>query len=279
MRDASVESYTPAYELDGPVTALIVAKVLKSDNPQFSAGDLITALLLIEEYSVVSTVEPQLTTKIRNPYNLDLKHYLGAVGMPGLTAYASLYGHGKPVKGETVFVSAASGAVGQIVGQLVKREGATVIGSVGSDDKLKCILGELGFDGGFNYNKESAFEALPRLAPRGINLYYDNVGGEQLDAALVNMANFGRIVVCGMVSQYSLSESERYGGFLILDEDMGSAYKEEFEQNMTKWLQDGSIKGVMSVTDGMDAAATGLVGMLTGQNFGEAILKIADLNC
>lgn len=211
MRDASVESYTPAYELDGPVTALIVAKVLKSDNPQFSAGDLITALLLIEEYSVVSTVEPQLTTKIRNPYNLDLKHYLGAVGMPGLTAYASLYGHGKPVKGETVFVSAASGAVGQIVGQLVKREGATVIGSVGSDDKLKCILGELGFDGGFNYNKESAFEALPRLAPRGINLYYDNVGGEQLDAALVNMANFGRIVVCGMVSQYSLSESERYG--------------------------------------------------------------------
>ena len=110
--------------------------------------------------------------------------FTGALGMPGLTAYSSLYDIGKPVKGETIFISAASGAVGQLVGQLAKHEGLTVIGSVGSDEKLDYIVKELKFDGGFNYKKEKPADALKRLAPNGIDIYYENVGGEQLEAAI-----------------------------------------------------------------------------------------------
>ena len=116
--------------------------------------------------------------------------------MPGLTAWSSFYEIGEPKKGETIFISAASGAVGQLVGQLAKHEGLKVIGSVGSDDKLKFIIDDLGFDGGFNYKKEKVTEALPRLCPDGIDIYYENVGGEQLEAAIANMNNFGRIGTC-----------------------------------------------------------------------------------
>lgn len=126
--------------------------------------------------------------------------------MPGLTAYTSLYEIGKPKKGETIFISAASGAVGQVVDQLAKREGLTVVGSVGSDEKLDFIVEELGFDSGFNYKEESPFEALKCLAPQGIDIYYDNVGGEHLSAALDALNRYGRIVVCGIISQYHAEE-------------------------------------------------------------------------
>lgn len=134
--------------------------------------------------------------KLVNRYNLDPKIYLGALGMPGLTAYSSLYSIGQPVRGETIFISAASGAVGQVVGQLAKREGLKVIGSVGSEEKLKFITEELDFDGGFNYKKEKPGEALKRLVPGGVDIYYENVGGEMLDAALEAMNRWGRISEC-----------------------------------------------------------------------------------
>lgn len=134
---------------------------------------------------------------LENPLGLDPTIFLGALGMPGLTAYSSFYAIGKPVKGETIYISAASGAVGQIVGQLAKREGLVVIGSVGSDEKLKYITETLGFDGGFNHKKESPAKGLGRvlgeLGKEGIDIYYDNVGGETLDAALVVFNLFGRI--------------------------------------------------------------------------------------
>lgn len=139
--------------------------------------------------------------KIHNPYNLDLGLFLGPLGMPGLTAWSSLYKIGQPKKGETIFVSSAAGAVGQVVGQVAKHEGLTVIGSVGSDEKLEFITKELGFDSGTNYKKESASDALDRLAPEGIDIYYENVGGETLDAALAAAKEHGRIVACGMVSR------------------------------------------------------------------------------
>ncbi len=138
--------------------------------------------------------------KIDNPYGLPLGHFLGVLGMPGLTAYSALYRIGQPKAGETIFVSSAAGAVGQLVGQLAKREGLTVIGSVGSQAKLDFIINELGFDGGFNYKNEKPNDALDRLAPNGLDIYFENVGGEQLDAALAHMNVGGRIPVCGMVS-------------------------------------------------------------------------------
>ena len=193
MRAPEVESYAPPFELGKPITNSGVAKVLKSDNAKFKDGDLVVGMMPTEEYSSVEGVAADNLRKLENPYHLDPKLYIGALGMPGLTAYSSFYDIGKPKKGETIFVSAASGAVGQLVGQLAKHEGLTVIGSVGSDPKLKFIQEELGFDGGFNYKKETPADALKRLAPNGINIYYENVGGEQLDAALAAMNNYGRI--------------------------------------------------------------------------------------
>ena len=236
MRDPTKKSYSPPFELGKPITNNSVSRVLRSDSAKFKAGDIIYGNIPTEEYSVVPREIMDTMKKIENPYSLDLMHFLGSLGMPGLTAYSSLYEIGKPIKGETIFISAASGAVGQLVGQLAKHEGLRVIGSVGSDEKLDFILQELKFDGGFNYKKEKPANALKRLAPNGVDIYYENVGGEQLEAAIDAMNNFGRIVACGMVSEYNRPDSEKYGiknlmlvvakritmrGFIVGDKNMG----------------------------------------------------------
>lgn len=196
LRSPDIKSYAQPYQIGEPITNLGIASVILSKNPEFSPGDLIISnFLRFEEYGQYSGSDIQ-TLKIRkliNPYHLDPKIFLGALGMTGLTAYSSLYAIGKPVRGETIFVSAASGAVGQVVGQLAKREGLKVIGSVGSDEKVKFITEELDFDAGFNYKKEKPREALKRLAPAGIDIYYENVGGETLEAALEAMNPWGRV--------------------------------------------------------------------------------------
>jgi NADPH-dependent curcumin reductase CurA len=202
MRHPWIKSYLPAFEVGSPIINHAVARILQSDSPNYASGDLVIALLPIAEYAVLDKEGLQwVISKVHNPYGLkDLGLFLGPLGMPGLTGWSSLYEIGKPKKGETIFISSAAGAVAQIVGQLAKREGLRVIGSVGSDEKLEFILKELGFDGGFNYKKEKPLEALERLAPDGIDIYYENVGGEQLEAALERMNDWGRIVGCGMVS-------------------------------------------------------------------------------
>lgn len=293
MRDASKKSYSPPFALNEPITNSGVAKVIKSDNPRFQAGDLVTGMLPTEEYSVITKGHADaMVKKLENPYNLDPAVYIGALGMPGLTAYSSFYEIGKPVKGETILVSAASGAVGSIVGQLAKHEGLTVIGSVGDDAKLKYITEELGFDAGFNYKKEDAKAALARLAPKGVDIYYENVGGEQLEAALEAMNDFGRIVGCGMISQYNLPADQQYGvkglmnmvakritfrGFIVSDKDMGPLHAKDHQEKVAKWISEGSFKVKMSVTEGIDNAAGGLIGLFKGENFGKAVLKIADV--
>ncbi|KAI4198714.1 MAG: hypothetical protein LQ350_005098 [Teloschistes chrysophthalmus] len=294
MRAPEQKSYAAPFEIGKPITNSAVAKVLRSANSKFKEGDLVTGMLPTEEYSVVSgEIANSLVRKLDNPYNLDPKLYIGALGMPGLTAYSSFYEIGAPKKGETIFISAASGAVGQIVGQLAKHEGLTVIGSVGSDEKLEFIKKNLNFDDGFNYKKEKASDALPRLAPKGIDIYYENVGGEQLDAALAALTNYGRIVTCGMISQYNASsEGERYGvknlgnvvtkrlkmqGFIVGDPGFGSKYAAEHQKNVAKWIHDGSFKAQQSVTRGIDNAIRGLLGMLKGENFGKAVLTIREI--
>lgn len=196
LRSPDTKSYAQPYRIGEPITNAGIASVILSKNPAFSPGDvIISANLRFEEYGLYTGSEIQ-TLKIRkflNPYHLDPKIYLGALGMTGLTAYSSLYAIGQPVRGETIFISAASGAVGQVVGQLAKREGLKVIGSVGSEEKLKFITEELDFDAGFDYKKEQPGEALKRLAPAGVDIYYENVGGEMLDAALEAMNQWGRV--------------------------------------------------------------------------------------
>ncbi|KAI9784377.1 MAG: hypothetical protein M1835_003604 [Candelina submexicana] len=294
MRDPSIESYSPPFALGEPITNSGICKVLKSDNPKFKEGDIITAMVGTEEYSIVpANVVNSTARRIDNQYNLDLKLFLGALGMPGLTAYSSFYKIGEPKQGETIFISAASGPVGQMVGQLAKHEGLTVYGSVGDDKKLEFIEKELNFDGGFNYKKEKPSDALKRLAPKGIDIYYENVGGEQLEAAIGAMNNYGRIVACGMVSQYNLTPDKLYGvknlmnfvakrlkmqGFIVGDPDFGPKYAAEHQKNMQKWLHEGTFKAKTSVTEGIDNGIDGLLGMFEGKNFGKAVLKIADLD-
>jgi len=230
--------------------------------------------------------------KLENPYKLDPKVFIGALGMPGLTAWSSFYEIGEPKKGETIFVSAASGAVGQLVGQLAKHEGLKVVGSVGDDKKLDFIINELGFDSGFNYKKEKPADALARLCPDGIDIYYENVGGEQLEAAINAMKPFGRIIACGMISQYNSKPEEMYPirnliqvvgkrikmqGFIVGDANMGPKYSKEHQEKLQKWIADGTFKVKMSTTEGMDSAIDGFIGMLEGKNFGKAVLVISEL--
>ncbi|KAL8243939.1 hypothetical protein R6Q59_010197 [Mikania micrantha] len=291
MRDPSVKSYSPPFNLNEPLNGAGIGRVIASSSDNYKKGDVVTAFLPFQEYATVQLDrQPRPPQKVEEGLS-DLGVWLGALGMPGLTAYSSLYEIGKPKKGETIFISSAAGAVGQLVGQLAKHEGLRVIGSVGSDEKLEFLTKELAFDGGFNYKKEKPLEALRRLAPDGVDIYYENVGGEQLEAALDVMNSRGRIVACGMISQYNKKVEDRYGvknlihvvakrltmrGFIVGDEDMGPKYAAEHRKNVYQWLKDGTFKAKVSVTEGIDNGANGFIGMLKGENFGKAVLKFKD---
>ncbi|KAB8223733.1 hypothetical protein BDV33DRAFT_167022 [Aspergillus novoparasiticus] len=286
MRPMEVKSYTPAFALNQPIDSAIIARVQHSKNPKFQEGDLVIGHLPVQQFSTLNEDQVAGIRHLHNPLDIaDLRVFLGALGMPGLTAYSSLFEIGRPKKGETIFVSAASGAVGQLVGQLAKHEGLKVIGSVGSDQKLDYIIQELNFDGGFNYKKESPSDALSRLVPDGIDIYYENVGGEHLEAALDAMKNFGRVVVCGMISQYNsgaypirnignvLFKRLTMRGFIVGDPGMGDKYHKEHQANVQKWIKDGSFKALTYETESIENAAEGLVGIFHGLNMGKAVLK------
>jgi len=205
-----------------------------------------------------------------------------------LTAYASLKVIGQPKAGETIFVSAASGAVGQLVGQMAKKMGLRVVGSAGSDDKVAYLLDELKFDAAFNYKKNGTIlENLRRAAPEGIDIYYENVGGETLEAALECMNVKGRIIACGMISQYNTQQP--YGirnlshvvakritmqGFIASD---FVSHAEEFAKDVGGWLVKKEIIYREDVAEGIESSPEAFVGMLKGKNFGKQVVKIADL--
>lgn len=172
MRPAEIKSYAPPFFLNQPLNSRSLAKVVRSNNANYKEGDLVVGFIAIQQYVSLNGDEIGTIGHLENPLGIeDIRVFLGPLGMPGLTAYSSLYEIGKPKKGETLFVSAASGAVGQLVGQIAKHEGLKVIGSVGSDEKLNYITKELGFDSGFNYKTEKPADALARLAPNGIDIY------------------------------------------------------------------------------------------------------------
>lgn len=289
MRDPKEHSYRPPYDLDTPIVSSAIGKVIKSDNDDFQEGDLVIAFCAVAEYAVIPNSLAPRVRKINNPHNLDLSYFLGPLGMPGLTAFSSFYKIGEPKRGETIFISSAAGAVGQIVGQLAKHEGLRVIGSVGSDEKLEFLTKELGFDGGFNYKKETPKDGLARLAPDGVDIYYENVGGAHLEAALNTMNVHGRIVFCGLISDYNLPAADKYPiknlfniisrrlkveGFLV--GEIGPPYAKDHQEKVQQWLADGTFRAKIYATEGIDKAAEGFIGMLSGDNFGKAVVKIAD---
>ncbi|TLS28628.1 hypothetical protein PpBr36_00610 [Pyricularia pennisetigena] len=285
LRNPEVKSYFPALTIGQPIENSSLLRVVESKTERFAKGDVVKHLMCPNQQYVVLSAEQakqQNVFKVEESGEFELAHHLGALGMPGLTAYSSLFEIGKPKKGETIFVSSAAGAVGQLVGQLAKREGLTVIGSVGSDEKVEYCK-ELGFDHAFNYKKESPDAALTRLAPGGIDIYYENVGGEHLEAALKHMNKFGRIPTCGMISEYNVKPEDQKGikglmnivskeitmrGFLV--NSLAGAWAAKFTEDVTKGLKDGSIKAKLHVVDGIDNGPEGFVGMLRGENFGKA---------
>jgi len=270
----------------------VIGKVLKSDNAAIKEGQVVMLQASeTESYSVKGESAVKTTQIIEPKDGVPLTAYLGLLGMTGMTAYGSLHEIGQPKKGDVILISAAAGAVGQMVGQIAVREGLHVIGSVGDDRKLDFILKDLGFTSGFNYKKENLADAVKRLAPNGIDIFYDNVGGELLDVALANMKEFGRVIACGSISTYNnAKETAPYGvknygamvrrrlrwqGFLVFDQNIAQ-WKKERDENITKWIQDGSFKSVDHVTEGIDNAIEGFLGMLKGENLGKSVLKIAD---
>lgn len=203
------------WELNSPLDNSAIGTIISSDNARFKPGDVVLGFTKFSEYQVFTEKDIEDTevnglgglTLLQNPLGLDTEVFLGALGMPGLTAYSFFYEISKPLKkGDVIFISAASGAVGQVVGQLAKREGLKVLGSVGSDAKLKYIKEELGFDGGFNYKNEKPVDALRKLlgeiGAEGLNITFDNVGGEQLEAAITVSSTFARL---GEFSSYQKS--------------------------------------------------------------------------
>ncbi|KAJ1686306.1 hypothetical protein LUZ63_017696 [Rhynchospora breviuscula] len=280
--DQSIEF--PSFVLGSQVvTGYGVAKVVVSGHKDFKVGDLVLGITGWEEYSLIS--DPNSLIKINHP-ELPLSYYTGILGMSGMTAYIGFYEICAPKKGEFVFVSAASGAVGQLVGQFAKLTGCYVVGSAGSDEKVNLLKEKFDFDDAFNYKKEEDLNAaLKRCFPEGIDIYFENVGGAMLDAVLLNIRNLGRIAACGMVSQYNLEKPEgvhnlinivlkrvRMEGFV--PKDHCSKYR-KFEEMVVQHLKSGNITYVEDIAEGLESAPTALVGLFNGKNVGKQLVVIA----
>ncbi|KAJ4723810.1 2-alkenal reductase (NADP(+)-dependent) [Melia azedarach] len=265
-----------------PISGLGVARVLDSENPEFKKGDLVLGMTGWEEYSLITDSN---LFKIHH-IDVPLSYYMGILGMPGLTAYAGFYEVCSPKKGDYVFVSAASGAVGQLVGQFAKLFGCYVVGSAGSKDKVYLLKNKFGFDEAFNYKDEPDLNAaLKRYFPEGIDIYFENVGGKMLDAVLLNMRIHGQISVCGMISQYNLDIPEgvqnlmnlvakrvRMEGFLT--PDYYHLYP-KFLEMIIPHIKDGKIVYVEDIAEGLKSAPAALVGLFSGRNVGKQVVAVA----
>ncbi|OVA10647.1 Alcohol dehydrogenase superfamily [Macleaya cordata] len=280
------DNYVPPFTPASPISGYGVAKVLDSGHPDFKEGDYVWGFTGWEQYSLIEN--PQPTTLMKITYtDVPLSYYTGILGMPGITAYVGFYEISSPKKGEYVFVSAASGAVGQLVGQFAKLMGCYVVGSAGSKEKVDLLKNKFGFDDAFNYKEEhDLVAALKRYFPEGIDIYFENVGGKMLDAVLANMRVHGRIAVCGMISQYNLEQPEgvhnlfrlvtkriRMQGFLIFDHY--DLYP-KFLEMMKQYITEGKIVYVEDTVEGLENAPTALVGLFTGRNVGKQVREMAN---
>lgn len=265
--------------IGGPATG----RVTQSKNPAFKEGDIVQHRMSFRQYLVS---DGKGITKLTVDPALPLTAYMHVLGNGGFVAYGGLLEIGKLKDGEQVFVSTAAGSVGSIVAQIAKIKGCRVIGSTGSDDKV-AWLKSLGLDVVINYKKEPIRESLKLAAPKGIDVYFDNVGGDHLNAALPRMNLLGRIPVCGMVSAYNnpgaLSAPINtlsniiYGRIMIrgFTADDFQHLKEKFTEDMTGWVKSGKIKYQETIVNGIENAPRALIGLLNGENTGKMLVKLA----
>ncbi|WNV82099.1 NADP-dependent oxidoreductase [Umezawaea sp. Da 62-37] len=279
------KSYVPPFQIGEPLDGGAVGEVVASNSPEFAVGDNVLHGKGWREYAIVGADHAVKVDSSVAP----LSAYLGVLGMPGLTAYAGLLRVGEFKEGDVVFVSGAAGAVGAIVGQVAKLRGASkVIGSAGSAEKVRHLVDDLGFDAAFNYKDEGpVIKHLAELAPDGIDLYFDNVGGEHLEAAITLLRLRGRVVLCGAISQYNSTSATAGPNNLalaigkrltlrgMLANDHGDL-REQFVKEVGNWIADDKLKYDETLVEGGVAKApSAFLGMLRGENTGKMLVKLA----
>ncbi|MGD2047581.1 MAG: NADP-dependent oxidoreductase, partial [Gemmatimonadota bacterium] len=281
MRDR--KSYAAPYALNKAMTGGAVGQVVESHVPGLLEGDWVLSNLGWRE--AFCCAEDEVT-----PLG-DLKAgpsaYLGVMGMPGMTAYTGLLAAASMKDGETVFITGAAGAVGSVAGQIAKAKGCRVVGTAGSEDKIRWLVDELGFDHAFDYHDGDLRKRIREGAPDGVDVFFDNVGGELLQAGIASMRQFGRIALCGAISMYNDTEPApgptnlpraiglglNIHGFLVAHY---RHMREDFERDMAQWLADGKVEYRETVYEGIEAAPDAFLGLFTGANTGKMIVRLGE---
>ncbi|MEA2306512.1 MAG: hypothetical protein QOH43_3792 [Solirubrobacteraceae bacterium] len=277
-----VRSYIPPVELGAVMRAAGVGRVTASEHPGFAVGDHVTGAFGVQEHALsdgggVVKVDPGLAA---------LPTYLGTLGLTGMTAYFGLLEVGRPQEGDTVVVSGAAGAVGSVAGQIAKLKGCRVVGIAGGEEKCRWLVDELGFDAAVDYKAEDVRAALKQHAPKGVDVYFDNVGGEILDAVLTRLARGARVVICGAISQYNATGSvqgpKNYLSLLVSRASMTGMvvfdYADRYAEaaaEMAGWLQDGRLTTREHVVQGgIEAFPDTLLKLFAGENVGKLVLQV-----
>ncbi|MCA0900543.1 NADP-dependent oxidoreductase [Microbulbifer agarilyticus] len=281
---SDVSNYIEPIGIGEPIRSSVIGRVVKSNSDQLSEGDVVLAVGAWERYT---TAQAAAMTRLDEAAGIPLSSFLGILGPTGLTAYFGLLDVGKPQAGETVLVSAAAGAVGSTVGQIAKLKGCRVVGIAGSDDKCAWITEELGFDDAINYKTCGDLEAAIKGAcPQGVDIYFDNVGGDILDAALMCMNKHARIAVCGWISTYNeadapgprnlwqmVAKSLTVQGFVVLD------YVDRFTEGVEQlagWLMAGKLQYREEIVDDLDNILPTFLKLFDGSNQGKLITRIPE---
>ena len=276
------KSYTKGVEVGDVMTGETVGEVVESKHPSFAPGEKVVG---ITGWQLYAAVKPEVLSKIDVSARFPLSYYLGCLGMPGRTAYFGLNEVGKPKSGETLVVSAASGAVGSVVGQLGKIAGCRVVGIAGGKSKCDYVTNELGFDACVDYKSGNLLRDLKEACPKGIDIYFDNVGGETLDTVLRLVNTFARIVICGRISGYHAAEPygiKNMGAVLvnrvrmqgIIVFDWVDRYAEA-NKALAGYVAQGKLKTRESIVEGLERAPQGFMDLVNGRNFGKQLVKLA----
>jgi NADPH-dependent curcumin reductase len=281
-RISAARSYAKPVEVGGVIEGRVVGQVVRSRDPDFHEGDYVLGGYGWQLYSAV----PASGLIKLDPAAAPLSTALGVLGMPGLTAYVGLSEIGRPQRGETVVVSAASGAVGAVVGQLAKRAGARAVGIAGGADKCRYVEAELGFDACIDHRSADLGGALDRACPNGIDVYWENVGGAVQQAVFPRLNDFGRMVMCGMVSEYndveprpgpnlmtSVRKRLKIQGFIVSDQRQRFG---EYRAMAAPLVRKGELKYREDIVEGLERAPEAFIGLLQGRNFGKLLIKLGD---
>ena len=280
------KSYAPPVEIDEVMGAGTVGQVIESNNSKFNAGDFVFGYGGWQEFWVQNGTE----LKKVDPQLAPISTATGVLGMPGVTAYTGLLNIGKPKKGETVVVAAASGAVGSVVGQIARIKGARAVGIAGSAEKCKYVTEVLGFDACVNHNSPDFAEALKAACPDGIDVYFENVGGKVFETVSPLFNDFARIPVCGIISAYNATELPpgpnltpllmrdilvkrlTFRGFIVWD---FASQENEALSELANWIKDGKLHYREDIVDGLENAPEAFIGLLEGKNFGKLVVRVS----